>query len=73
MHYDIFNDDADGICALIPLRRANPQSSTLITDIKRDIKLLEKITVQAGDQLTILDISMQKKRSATAKLLRKRG
>ncbi len=60
MYYDIFNGDADGICALIQLRLAEPKSAALVTGIKRDIKLLDKITAQAGDQITVLDISMQK-------------
>jgi hypothetical protein len=60
MNYDIFNGDADGICALIQLRLVAPIESTLITGIKRDIQLLKKIDAQAGDQLTVLDISMQK-------------
>jgi len=60
MNYDIFNGDADGICALIQLRLDQPLKSTLITGIKRDIHLLKKINAQAGDQLTVLDISMQK-------------
>ena len=28
--------------------------------VKRDIKLVEKVDVQAGDELTVLDISMEK-------------
>lgn len=60
MYYDIFNGDADGICALIQLRLAEPRSSTLVTGIKRDIQLLKKVTAVAGDQLTVLDISLQK-------------
>jgi len=60
MHYDVFNGDADGICALIQLRLAYPLESTLITGIKRDIQLLKKINAKTGDQLTVLDISMQK-------------
>jgi len=60
MYYDIFNGDTDGICALIQLRLAKPQVATLITGIKRDIKLLDKIAAQTGDQITVLDISMQK-------------
>lgn len=60
MYYDIFNGDADGICALIQLRLAMPLEATLITGIKRDIQLLKKINVVAGDQLTVLDVSMQK-------------
>jgi hypothetical protein len=60
MHYDVFNGDADGICALIQLRLAQPLASTLITGIKRDIQLLDKVTVNPGDSLTVLDISFEK-------------
>ncbi|MDQ7015362.1 MAG: DHH family phosphoesterase, partial [Gammaproteobacteria bacterium] len=63
-HYDVFNGDADGICALHQLRLAQPKESQLITGIKRDIKLLDKVQPQAGDSLTVLDISMAKNSSA---------
>ena len=56
---DIFNGDADGICALHQLRLANPQDSVLITGIKRDIALVAKVAPQQGDQLTILDENTQ--------------
>lgn len=42
-HIDVFNGDADGICALIQLRLANPVESQLITGVKRDIALLQKL------------------------------
>jgi len=57
MHYDVFNGDADGIIALLQLRLAEPKSSTLITGVKRDIQLLDKVPAQAGDSVTALDIS----------------
>ncbi|HHX8550636.1 TPA: DHH family phosphoesterase [Vibrio alginolyticus] len=60
MNYDIFNGDADGIIALLQLRLADPVDAQLITGVKRDIKLVEKVDVQAGDELTVLDISMEK-------------
>lgn len=60
MNYDIFNGDADGIIALLQLRLADPIEAQLITGVKRDIKLVEKVDVQAGDELTVLDISMEK-------------
>ncbi|MFW1146091.1 DHH family phosphoesterase [Vibrio parahaemolyticus] len=60
MNYDIFNGDADGIIALLQLRLADPIDSQLITGVKRDIKLVEKVDVQADDELTVLDISMEK-------------
>ena len=41
-HIDIFNGDADGICALTQLRNAEPVQSTLITGVKRDIALVSK-------------------------------
>ena len=60
MNYDIFNGDADGIIALLQLRLADPINAELVTGVKRDIKLVEKVDVQAGDELTVLDISMEK-------------
>jgi hypothetical protein len=59
MHFDVFNGDADGICALIQLRLNQPLETKLITGIKRDIRLLDKFTVTAGDHITVLDISLQ--------------
>lgn len=64
MNYDVFNGDADGICALLQLRLAKPVDSQLITGVKRDIALLEKITVNAEDHLTVLDVSLDKNRDA---------
>ncbi|MBL4870466.1 MAG: hypothetical protein JKX72_05885 [Robiginitomaculum sp.] len=58
-NYDIFNGDADGLCALLQLRRADPRTATLITGVKREINLLERVTAKAGDHLTVLDISMR--------------
>ena len=41
--YDVFNGDADGICALTQLRLAEPRpTATLVTGVKRDIDLLQK-------------------------------
>ncbi len=58
--YDLFNGDADGICALIQLRLAEPREVTLVTGIKRDNALLKRITPKAGDNITVLDVSMKK-------------
>lgn len=60
---DVFNGDADGICSLLQLRQTAPGDSVLITGIKRDIKLLEKVYARQGDQLTVLDISLDKNRT----------
>ncbi len=60
MDIDVFNGDADGICALIQLRLAEPTDSVLITGVKRDIQLLDKVDARQGDKITVLDISMLK-------------
>ena len=66
---DVFNGDADGICSLIQLRQTTPRDSLLITGIKRDIKLLEKVNAGKGEQLTVLDISLDKNRTDLLKNL----
>ncbi len=63
-YFDVFNGDADGICALHQLRLQQPQHSTLVTGVKRDIALLKKFTPEAGDHITVLDISLDKNREA---------
>ena len=70
MHsYDVFNGDADGICALIQLRLADPRDSVLITGVKRDISLVSRVPNAALAQVTILDISLEKNREAVDVLL----
>ena len=61
MHYDVFNGDADGLCALVQLRLAQPMQSTLVTGVKRQIQLLSSLSVEANDSVTVLDISLKKK------------
>ncbi len=67
--YDVFNGDADGICALIQLRLAEPRDSTLITGVKRDIALAGLVPADESAQVTILDISLDKNREAVDQLL----
>lgn len=69
MYFDIFNGDADGICALHQLRLAKPIESQLVTGVKRDINLLAKVDAGKGDILTVLDISLDKNRKALLELL----
>ncbi len=64
MQIDVFNGDADGLCALVQLRLAQPLAATRITGIKRDIELLAQVSAQAGDHVTVLDISLAKNRAA---------
>jgi len=69
MKIDVFNGDADGICALVQLHLAKPRQAKLVTGIKRDIQLLEQITVEKDDEVTVLDISMEKNRTALDHIL----
>jgi hypothetical protein len=71
MHHDVFNGDADGLCALTQLRLENPCESKLITGIKRDISLLGRVNASDGDQVTVLDVSLDKNRDALIELLNK--
>lgn len=67
--YDIFNGDADGICALQQLRLEEPRSSVRVTGVKRDVALLERVEARTGDELTVLDISLSANARALARLL----
>ncbi|MDV6030082.1 MAG: acetyltransferase [Phycisphaera sp. RhM] len=68
-HFDVFNGDADGICALHQLRLAQPRESTLVTGVKRDINLLKRVQARSGDSVTVLDISLDKNREELVRLL----
>lgn len=68
-NYDIFNGDADGICALLQLRLAEPREAQLVTGVKRDINLLRRVEAEAGDRITVLDIAMDKNRDDLHRVL----
>jgi hypothetical protein len=69
MHYDVFNGDADGLCALHQLRLERPTESVLVTGVKRDIALLQRVDAGPGDSVTALDISLDTNRAALGTLL----
>lgn len=66
---DVFNGDADGLCALHQWRLAHPAASRLVTGVKRDINLLKHVTVGAGDTVTVFDISFDSNRADALRLL----
>ncbi|MES2935709.1 MAG: DHH family phosphoesterase, partial [Pseudomonadota bacterium] len=55
--YDVFNGDADGICALHQLRMAEPRAAQLVTGTKREIELLQRVPTVDQIDVTVLDIS----------------
>ena len=67
--YDIFNGDADGICALHQLRLDAPCTSELVTGVKRDTGLVAGIKAQDGDVLTVLDIALRSNAAAVQRAL----
>ena len=69
--FDVFNGDADGICALHQLRLEHPAQATLITGRKREIALLERVQAHAGDRVTVLDISLARNLVALDALLQR--
>lgn len=69
MHYDVFNGDADGIIALLQLRLSEPKHSELVSGIKRDIALLERVPLALVSAVTVLDVSMDKNHEALVSLL----
>jgi hypothetical protein len=68
-HIDVFNGDADGLCALRQLRLAERRGGELVTGVKRDVRLLEKIDAARGDRVTVLDISLDQNRAALERIL----
>ena len=68
-YIDVFNGDADGICALLQLRNAHPVDSELVTGVKRDIKLLSRVDASSEDKVTVLDVSLDSNRDGLLKVL----
>ncbi len=66
---DVFNGDADGICALTQLHLAQPRQAQLVTGVKRDIALLKRVSATTGDVVTVLDVSLDKNRADVERLL----
>ncbi|MEP0203557.1 MAG: DHH family phosphoesterase [Halioglobus sp.] len=67
--FDVFNGDADGLCALTQLRLADPRDTQLVTGVKRDIKLLDRVHSEANSRVTVLDVSLDKNRSELDRVL----
>jgi len=68
-YFDVFNGDADGICALHQLRLAEPREAELVSGVKRDIALLKRVRAADGDQVTVLDVSLDKNRHDLDRIL----
>jgi len=69
MRFDVFNGDADGLCAVQQFRLAFPGESQLISGVKRDIALLKKVDAGDGDEVNVFDVSLDKNRESLEALL----
>lgn len=69
--FDVFNGDADGLCALHQLRLAEPLEAQLVTGTKRDNRLLRRVAASAGDAVTVCDIALRANREALVDLLQR--
>jgi len=70
MQFDVFNGDADGICALIQIRLDKPADKPcLITGVKRDISLVKHVDIEQASSVLVLDISLDKNREAVDQLI----
>ncbi len=68
--FDVFNGDADGICALHQYRLHSPcPQAKLITGVKRDIKLLASIQDCFHSKINVFDISLDRNRDDIERLL----
>ncbi|HEX6764286.1 MAG TPA: hypothetical protein VF103_02385 [Polyangiaceae bacterium] len=67
--YYVFNGDADGLCALQQLRLVEADEGTLVTGVKRDIALLDRVQAAKGDDVVVLDVSLDVNRTGLLAVL----
>ncbi len=67
--FDVCNGDADGLCAVLQWRLAHPAPATLVTGLKRELALLQTVPAEAGDEVLVCDLSMQRNHAALLRLL----
>lgn len=67
--FDVCNGDADGLCAALQWRLHEPAPATLVTGLKLEIALLERVPAHRGDEVNVFDLSMQRNRAALLHLL----
>jgi hypothetical protein len=67
--FDVCNGDADGLCAVLQWRLAHPALATLVTGLKRELELLHTVPAEAGDEVLVCDLSMQRNQVALLRLL----
>lgn len=67
--FDVCNGDADGLCAVRQWRLHEPAAATLVTGLKREIALLQRVPAEAADEVLVCDVSLARNRAALLALL----
>lgn len=67
--FDVCNGDADGLCAVRQWRLLEPAEATLVTGLKREIALLQRVPAEAADEVLVCDVSLERNRAALLALL----
>ena len=67
--YDVCNGDADGLCAVRQWRLHEPAAATLVTGLKREIALLQRVPADRVDEVLVCDVSLERNRPALTRLL----
>jgi len=67
--FSVCNGDADGLCSAVQWLMHEPGAATLVTGLKRESALLDRVDARAGDEVNIFDIAMSHSRPALVRLL----
>jgi hypothetical protein len=68
--FDVCNGDADGLCAAVQWALHEPGQATLVTGLKRELSLLERVDAGVGDEVNVFDLALPPNRVALLRLLR---
>jgi hypothetical protein len=68
--HDVCNGDADGLFALIQWRLAHPAATHLVTGLKHDIDLLDRMRVSPGDEVNVFDLAMSRNQTGLRRALK---
>jgi hypothetical protein len=68
--FSVCNGDADGLCAAVQWYMHEPGPTTLVTGLKRELALLERVDAGAGDEVNVFDLTMSRNRGSLLHLLK---
>ncbi len=66
---DVFSGGADGLCGLHQFRLTYRIDSTLLTGVKRDLRLLDRVEANSSDVVSVFNVPVGTNREALFRLL----